>query len=70
MGYKLIQTALGIESTYLDLHVSIAVDQDEKEPMPENMAAASWAFFPVRSRGLGNELHLSNNTTRKQSAQL
>jgi len=38
---------VGIENTDHDLHVSITVDQDEKEPMPKNMVAASWAFFRV-----------------------
>lgn len=34
---------LGLEST-MD-NISTTVEQDEHEPIPEGMAAASWAFF-------------------------
>ena len=35
--------AVGLESTSDE--VSTTVEQDEKLPIPEGMAAASWAFF-------------------------
>lgn len=34
---------MGLESTMEN--ISTTVEQDENEPIPEGMAAASWAFF-------------------------
>lgn len=38
---------VGLESTDRETNVSTTVDQDEKLPVPEGMAPASWAFFRV-----------------------
>ncbi|KFY33663.1 hypothetical protein V494_07438 [Pseudogymnoascus sp. VKM F-4513 (FW-928)] len=38
---------VGLESTDRETNVSTTIDQDEKLPVPEGMAPASWAFFRV-----------------------
>jgi hypothetical protein len=43
---------VGLESTDRETNVSTTVDQDEKLPVPEGMAPASWAFFRVKRNKL------------------
>jgi hypothetical protein len=38
---------VGLESTDRKTNVSTTIEQDEKLPVPEGMAPASWAFFRV-----------------------